>query len=202
MYLSVTTRGRGAPRPSCTRDGKSDLHAELQRLAKAAGLDGRVRIKQIRLPGPMRARTDGGGLSRGGLVRNVRLETRAEIVAEHLVADTGGAAAHCGRMLNNRNCRIKGKFWIQERGSRRPAIAFSELLLTETSHSSGFFLKKKPPSMLSKYHLNSENALGLPSSPILSHFFVQRADKRGMEAHHGACPHFVAALLCIVCGPG
>jgi hypothetical protein len=26
-----------------------------------------------------------------------------------------------------------------------PAIAFSELLYTEAGHSSGFFLKKKPP---------------------------------------------------------
>jgi (2Fe-2S) ferredoxin len=34
------------PRRSCTLDGKSELHAELQRCVKAAGLSGTVRINK------------------------------------------------------------------------------------------------------------------------------------------------------------
>jgi len=46
VFVCHNTRPEGAPRPSCTRDGKSDLHAELQKLAKEAGLGGRVRINK------------------------------------------------------------------------------------------------------------------------------------------------------------
>jgi hypothetical protein len=35
--------------------------------------------------------------------------------------------------------------YLQRNALRRSTIAFSESLQTETSHSSGFFLKKKPP---------------------------------------------------------
>ena len=39
-------RPADAPRPSCTADGKSDLHTLLQQLSKEAGLAGRVRINK------------------------------------------------------------------------------------------------------------------------------------------------------------
>ncbi len=39
-------RPADAPRPSCTSDGKSELHARLNQLAKEAGLAGKVRINK------------------------------------------------------------------------------------------------------------------------------------------------------------
>jgi (2Fe-2S) ferredoxin len=39
-------RPADAPRPSCTSDGKSELHTRLQQLTKEAGLAGRVRINK------------------------------------------------------------------------------------------------------------------------------------------------------------
>ena len=46
VFVCHNVRPEGAPRPSCTSDGKSDLHTELQQLAKAAGLGGKVRINK------------------------------------------------------------------------------------------------------------------------------------------------------------
>lgn len=46
VFVCHNTRPEGAPRPSCTRDGKSDLHTELQQRVKAAGLSGKVRINK------------------------------------------------------------------------------------------------------------------------------------------------------------
>jgi hypothetical protein len=46
VFVCCNTRPEGAPRPSCTRDGTSGLHAELQQRVKAAGLGGRVRINK------------------------------------------------------------------------------------------------------------------------------------------------------------
>jgi predicted metal-binding protein len=46
VFVCHNVRPEGAPRPSCTADGKSDLHAELQQLAKAAGLGTKVRINK------------------------------------------------------------------------------------------------------------------------------------------------------------
>ena len=46
VFVCHNVRPEGAPRPSCTADGKSDLHTELQQLTKAAGLGGKVRINK------------------------------------------------------------------------------------------------------------------------------------------------------------
>jgi (2Fe-2S) ferredoxin len=46
VFVCHNVRPEGAPRPSCTSDGKSELHTELQQLTKAAGLAGRVRINK------------------------------------------------------------------------------------------------------------------------------------------------------------
>jgi (2Fe-2S) ferredoxin len=46
VFLCHNHRPAGAPRCSCTADGKSDLHTRLQQLAKEAGLAGRVRINK------------------------------------------------------------------------------------------------------------------------------------------------------------
>jgi (2Fe-2S) ferredoxin len=46
VFVCHNTRPADAPRPSCTADGKSDLHTRLQQLTKEAGLAGRVRINK------------------------------------------------------------------------------------------------------------------------------------------------------------
>jgi len=46
VFVCHNTRPEGAPRPSCTTDGKSELHTQLQQLTKAAGLGGTVRINK------------------------------------------------------------------------------------------------------------------------------------------------------------
>src|SRR5258708_16455195 len=44
VFVCHNVRPDGAPRPSCTSDGKSDVFTQLQQLAKAAGLTDRVRV--------------------------------------------------------------------------------------------------------------------------------------------------------------
>jgi (2Fe-2S) ferredoxin len=46
VFVCHNARPEGAPRPSCTSNGTSDLHARLQQLVKAAGLGGKVRINK------------------------------------------------------------------------------------------------------------------------------------------------------------
>ncbi len=46
VFVCHNMRPADAPRPSCTADGKSDLHTLLQQLSKEAGLAGRVRINK------------------------------------------------------------------------------------------------------------------------------------------------------------
>ncbi len=46
VFVCQNVRPEGAPRPSCTTDGKSELIPQLQQFAKAAGLGGRVRINK------------------------------------------------------------------------------------------------------------------------------------------------------------
>lgn len=46
VFVCHNSRPAGAPRVSCTADGKSDLHTCLQQLSKEAGLAGRVRINK------------------------------------------------------------------------------------------------------------------------------------------------------------
>jgi len=46
VFVCLNVRPEGAPRPSCTNDGKSELLAQLQQASKAAGLAGLVRINK------------------------------------------------------------------------------------------------------------------------------------------------------------
>lgn len=46
VFVCHNVRPEGAPRPSCTSDGKSELFTQLQQLTKAAGLTDRVRINK------------------------------------------------------------------------------------------------------------------------------------------------------------
>jgi len=46
VFVCHNVRPADAPRPSCTTDGKSELHARLQQLSRDAGLSGKVRINK------------------------------------------------------------------------------------------------------------------------------------------------------------
>jgi (2Fe-2S) ferredoxin len=86
VFVCHNTRPADAPRPSCTSDGKSELHARLQQLSRDAGLGSRVRINKS---GCLDQCEHGptvvvypDAVWYGG----VRPEDAEEIVAEHLVA--------------------------------------------------------------------------------------------------------------------
>ena len=86
VFICCNARPEGAPRPSCTRDGTSVLHAELKQSVKAAGLGDRVRINKSGCldqceHGPMMV-----VYPEAVWYGNVQPEDAAEIVAEHLVA--------------------------------------------------------------------------------------------------------------------
>jgi (2Fe-2S) ferredoxin len=46
VFVCQNVRPEGAPRPSCTTDGKGELFPQLQQFAKAAGLAGSVRVNK------------------------------------------------------------------------------------------------------------------------------------------------------------
>lgn len=46
VFVCHNVRPADAPRPSCTSDGKSELHTRLNQLTKEAGLASRVRINK------------------------------------------------------------------------------------------------------------------------------------------------------------
>jgi len=86
VFVCCNARPEGAPRPSCTRDGTSALHAELKQRANAAGLGDRVRINKSGCldqceHGPMVV-----VYPDAVWYGNVQPGDAAEIVEEHLVA--------------------------------------------------------------------------------------------------------------------
>jgi (2Fe-2S) ferredoxin len=85
VFVCHNVRPEGAPRPSCTPDGKSEIFTQLQQHVKAANLGDRVRInKSLCLDqcehGPAIA-VYPDAVWYGG----VKPEDAVEIVAEHLV---------------------------------------------------------------------------------------------------------------------
>jgi len=109
VFVCCNSRPEGAPRPSCTREGSSGLHAELQQRVKAAGLDGRVRINKSGCldqceHGPMVV-----VYPEAVWYGHVQPEDAAEIVAEHLLAgrpvERLRLAEEC---LNTKSCPHRG----------------------------------------------------------------------------------------------
>jgi len=109
VFVCHNTRPADAPRPSCTVDGKSDLHTQLQQRVKAAGLGDRVRINKSGCldqceHGPMVV-----VYPEAVWYGNVKPEDAAEIVEEHLVAgrpvERLRVAEEC---LNTKNCPHRG----------------------------------------------------------------------------------------------
>jgi (2Fe-2S) ferredoxin len=105
VFVCCNTRPEGAPRPSCTRDGSSALHAELQQGVKAAGLGGRVRINKSGCLDQCEHGPTVVVYPDAVWYGNVQPMDAAEIVAEHLVAgrpvERLRLADEC---LNTKNC--------------------------------------------------------------------------------------------------
>ena len=109
VFVCHNVRPEGALRPSCTRDGKSSLHTELQQRARDAGLSARVRINKSGCldqceHGPMVV-----VYPEAVWYGSVQPEDAAEIVAEHLVAGRAverlRVAEEC---LNTKTCPHRG----------------------------------------------------------------------------------------------
>ena len=85
VFVCLNSRPAGAPRPSCTTDGTSEILTQLQQSAKAAGLAGRVRINKA---GCLDQCEHGPTLvvyPEAVWYGNVTPADAAEIVQEHLV---------------------------------------------------------------------------------------------------------------------
>ena len=109
VFVCHNSRPEGAPRPSCTQDGKSDLHAQLQQLAKAAGLASKVRINKSGCLDQCEHGPVVVVYPEAVWYGNVRPEDAAEIVVEHLV---GGHPVERLRVaeefLNTKSCPHRG----------------------------------------------------------------------------------------------
>ena len=78
-------RPEGAPRPSCTTDGKSELHTQLQQLSRAAGLGNTVRINKAGCLDHCEHGPTVVVYPEAVWYGNVKPEDAAEIVQEHLI---------------------------------------------------------------------------------------------------------------------
>jgi len=109
VFVCHNSRPAGAPRPSCTADGKSDLHARLQQLTKEAGLEGRVRINKSGCLDQCEHGPTVVVYPEAVWYGNVRPEDAAAIVKEHLV---GGRPVDRLRVdeecLNTKACQHRG----------------------------------------------------------------------------------------------
>ena len=105
VFVCCNARPEGALRPSCTQDGKSNLLAELKKLVKAAGLDGRVRINKSGCLDQCEHGPVVVVYPEAVWYGNVAPADAAEIVAEHLAAgrpvERLRVADEC---LNTKNC--------------------------------------------------------------------------------------------------
>ena len=105
VFVCHNVRPEGAPRPSCTADGKSDLHAALQQLTKEAGLGGKVRINKSGCLDQCEHGPTVVVYPEAVWYGGVRPEDAPEIVQEHLV---GGRPVERLRIpddcLNTKSC--------------------------------------------------------------------------------------------------
>ena len=109
VFVCHNSRPADAPRPSCTADGKSDLHTRLQQLAKAAGLGARVRINKSGCLDQCEHGPTVVVYPEAVWYGGVKPENAAEIVQEHLV---GGRPVERLRIaddcLNTKSCTHRG----------------------------------------------------------------------------------------------
>jgi (2Fe-2S) ferredoxin len=85
VFVCHNTRPAGAPRPSCTADGKSELHTLLQQLTKEAGLAGKVRINKSGCLDQCEHGPTVLVYPEAVWYGHVKPEDAAEIVKEHLI---------------------------------------------------------------------------------------------------------------------
>ena len=85
VFVCHNVRPEGAPRPSCTTDGKSELHTQLQQLTKAAGLGNTVRINKSLCLDQCEHGPTVVVYPEAVWYGHVKPEDAAEIVEEHLV---------------------------------------------------------------------------------------------------------------------
>ena len=85
VFVCHNIRAADAPRPSCTSDGKSDLHTQLNQLAKAAGLGATVRINKSGCLDQCEHGPTVVVYPEAVWYGHVRPEDAVEIVNEHLV---------------------------------------------------------------------------------------------------------------------
>ena len=86
VFVCHNVRPEDAPRPSCTSDGKSELHTQLQKLSKAAGLGATVRINKSGCLDQCEHGPTVVVYPEAVWYGHVKPEDAAEIVNEHLVA--------------------------------------------------------------------------------------------------------------------
>lgn len=105
VFVCHNVRPEGAPRPSCTSDGKSELHAQLQQLSKAAGLASTVRINKSGCLDQCEHGPTVVVYPEAIWYGGVKPEDAAEIVNEHLI---GGRPVERLRIvdgcLNTKSC--------------------------------------------------------------------------------------------------
>jgi (2Fe-2S) ferredoxin len=105
VFVCLNTRPADAPRPSCTSDGKSDLHTQLNQLAKDAGLGKTVRINKSGCLDQCEHGPTVVVYPEAVWYGGVKPEDAAEIVSEHLV---GGRPVERLRIadscLNTKSC--------------------------------------------------------------------------------------------------
>ena len=105
VFVCQNTRPAGAPRPSCTADGKSELHTRLQQLTKDAGLGGKVRINKSGCLDQCEHGPTVVVYPEAVWYGNVQAEDAEAIVNEHLI---GGRPVERLRLaescLNTKNC--------------------------------------------------------------------------------------------------
>ena len=105
VFVCHNSRPACAPRPSCTADGVSALHAELQQRVKAAGLAGRVRINKAGCLDQCEHGPTVVVYPEAVWYGHVQPEDAAEIVAEHLVAGRPVERLRlAGECLNTKSC--------------------------------------------------------------------------------------------------
>jgi (2Fe-2S) ferredoxin len=105
IFVCQNARPEGAPRPSCTTDGTSDLLPQLKKFAKAAGLDGAIRVNKAGCLDQCEHGPVVVVYPEAVWYGHVRPEDAEEIVAEHLV---GGRAVERLRLsescINTKEC--------------------------------------------------------------------------------------------------
>lgn len=109
VFVCHNVRPADAPRPSCTSDGKSELHTRLNQLAKEAGLSGRVRVNKAGCLDQCEHGPTVVVYPEAVWYGGVKPEDAEEIVREHLVA---GRPVERLRLadacVNTKNCPHRG----------------------------------------------------------------------------------------------